>query len=210
MGGYGSGRWYRSNTKTLVTSYYCLDISLLREKKMLQPGISGTVTWHQDERQQASIRFHSSINQLTLMYRYRHPSTVVWEDGCEAVNLDWTSCNYGGHRPWFICPGRINGHDCGRRVAKLYGGRYFLCRYCHNLAYPSQNVAVADRPLSRTQIIRRQLGGSPSLLAPFPGKPKNMHWAKYWQLRERAKENELEALTIMQRWIDQHRAKIDS
>ncbi len=138
---------------------------------------------------------------MTLLYRSRYP-LGEWEDVQEAVTLTWTPCNYGGCRPWFICPGMINGLLCGRRVAKLYGARFFLCRYCSNLAYPSQNVAVADRALTRTQNIRRQLGGSANLLVPFPVKPKNMHWMRYWRLRDRATKAEVEALTIMQRWID--------
>ncbi|MBC7324960.1 MAG: hypothetical protein H5T99_06565, partial [Moorella sp. (in: Bacteria)] len=32
------------------------------------------------------------------------------------VPLAYTPCNYGGERPWFVCPGR----GCGRRAAKLY------------------------------------------------------------------------------------------
>jgi hypothetical protein len=39
-------------------------------------------------------------------------------------------------RPYFVCPGVVNGTACGRRVAKLYGpGRYFVCRHCYRLAY---------------------------------------------------------------------------
>ena len=93
---------------------------------------------------------------------------------------------------------------CGQRVVKLYGGRYFLCRHCYNLTYPSRNVSVADRPLTRTQKIRIQLGGSPNLLVPFPLKPKNMHWIRYQRLRDRATKAEVEGLTIMQRWLDRH------
>lgn len=50
--------------------------------------------------------------------------------------LVWTSCNFGGSRPWFVCPG------CGRRAAILYEDHQQdrpLCRLCLDLAYPSQN-----------------------------------------------------------------------
>ena len=49
------------------------------------------------------------------------------------LRLAWTPCNYGGSRPWFLCPG------CDRRAAILYveGGR-LLCRPCLGLSYPSQ------------------------------------------------------------------------
>ncbi len=107
--------------------------------------------------------------------------------------------------PFFRCPGVVNNVLCDRRVAKLYArSHYFLCRHCYQLAYPSQNVSVADRPLTRAQDIRRQLGGSANLLVPFPMKPKNMHWMRYWRLQDRATKAEVEALTIMQRWLDRH------
>ena len=57
-------------------------------------------------------------------------------DGSERIpwiRLAWIPCNYGGSRPWFLCPG------CDRRAAILYveGGR-LLCRPCLGLSYPSQ------------------------------------------------------------------------
>jgi hypothetical protein len=30
-------------------------------------------------------------------------------------------CRFGGVRPYFVCPGIVNGIACGRRVLKLYG-----------------------------------------------------------------------------------------
>jgi hypothetical protein len=42
------------------------------------------------------------------------------EDVSYAVPLSWTPCNFGGSRPWFVCPGVLEGVSCGRRVAKLY------------------------------------------------------------------------------------------
>lgn len=102
------------------------------------------------------------------------------------VQLEWTPCHYGGTRAWFRCPAA----GCGRRVAVLYGGRIFACRHCHQLAYDSQNQTVHSRALGRTQAIRMKLGGSPSLLEDFPGKPKGMHWRTYYRLRAQADEAE--------------------
>jgi hypothetical protein len=46
------------------------------------------------------------------------------------VPLEWTACNFGGERPWFICPGA----GCSRRVAVLHAaGKHFLCRHCYDL-----------------------------------------------------------------------------
>jgi hypothetical protein len=103
----------------------------------------------------------------------------------ERVWLTWTPCHYGGRRPWFFCPGVVNGQVCGRRVAKLYGaGPYFLCRACYGLAYASQREDRWDRALSRAQEIRRRLGGQPELTHPFPPKPKGMHWQTYLKMRD--------------------------
>ncbi len=54
------------------------------------------------------------------------------------AQLVWTPCNFGGFRPWFVCP----GEGCGRRVAILYGPGQgqMLCRHCRNLNYASQSM----------------------------------------------------------------------
>ena len=63
-----------------------------------------------------------------------------WEDVAETVRLVRVPCRFGGSRPYFICPGVVNGITCKRRVAKLHGpGRYFLCRSCYRLAHASQS-----------------------------------------------------------------------
>src|SRR5215207_1253411 len=58
-----------------------------------------------------------------------------WVDIVSRLILTWTPCNYGGSRPWFVCPGK----GCGRRVAILYGPiNPLLCRVCLGLTYASQ------------------------------------------------------------------------
>lgn len=43
-----------------------------------------------------------------------------------------TACNYGGSRPWLVCP------NCERRSGKLYVvGCEPFCRLCHDLTYQS-------------------------------------------------------------------------
>lgn len=101
--------------------------------------------------------------------------------------IEWTFCNYGGHRPWFHCPGATNGFHCNRRVAKLFlGGCYYVYRHCYGLVYPSQRVAVTDRPMTRAQKIRMKLGGTGNLLELFLRKPKGMHWSPYWRLWDKS------------------------
>ena len=65
----------------------------------------------------------------------------------------------------------------------LYGGAYFRCRQCHGLKYESQYEPAFARAVSRSQSIRRRLGGTSDLQDPFPDKPKGMHWRTYHRLR---------------------------
>jgi hypothetical protein len=121
------------------------------------------------------------------------------EDVRYQVWLAWTPCNFGGERPWFLCPGIVNGVACGRRVAKLYlRGRYFLCRHCHDLTYASRQQSsalnVAERKCQR---IRRKLGGSLRVDEPFPERPKRMNHRTYLHLfeeYEKAREEYTQAL----------------
>ncbi len=77
----------------------------------------------------------------------------------ETVGIVRVPCRLGGSRPYFLCPGVVNGIVCGRRVAKLYGaGHYFLCRHCYGLTYSSQSENDYDRKLRRANKFRTRLG----------------------------------------------------
>ena len=90
-----------------------------------------------------------------------------------------------------MCPGT----GCGRRVAILYGpGKYFLCRHCYDLRYESQRENKIYRALHRAQNIRERLGGSRSMLEPFPERPKGMHWSTYLRLYQDCTHAEMEYL----------------
>ena len=123
----------------------------------------------------------------------------------EPVSLDWTACNFGGERPWFICP----DVRCGRRVAVLYGpGRYFLCRHCYDLVYESQRENEMHRALRRAQTIRERLGGSANMTKPFPERPKGMHWKTYERLWWEYHEADMEQLAGLREWLDRLEKKV--
>jgi len=202
MGGHGSGGWYRWDKKDTAESYRSLDIRKLSREGWLRLGMAGQATWSRNGRKEASIGWavfgsdNGKAESLELYYtvtpRGGEPKDVRYH-----VPITWTPCNYGGERPWFICPGIINGKPCSRRVAVLYGGYYFLCRHCHNLSYNSQREDMVSRLASKAQKIRERLGGHPGLAYPFPEKPKGMHWKTYVRRHWEAEDLEHESMLAM-------------
>jgi hypothetical protein len=139
----------------------------------------------------ASINMRAEHDRLHLTYRVRIGGGE-WEDIAETVRIVRVACRFGGARPYFICPGVVNGIACGRRVAKLHGpGRYFLCRHCYRLGHASQIEDSWDLALRRANKVRQRLGGEPGMAAPFPARPKGMWRRTYDRLRERAFEAEM-------------------
>jgi hypothetical protein len=100
------------------------------------------------------------------------------------ARLAWTPCNFGGERPWFVCP------DCDRKAAMLYAtsaGSGALCRRCANLAYQSQREDAIARAERRAKRALARLG-------PDGSRPKGMHKSTYrWltlEYREAVREYE--------------------
>jgi hypothetical protein len=209
MGGVGSGNWYRFDKRTTTNECHSIDVRHLHRKCLLTPGHWFTLRWSRADRETGSIRGavtgSEKPEQVILTYRHRSGSGGEWEDVREPVPLSWTACNFGGARPWFICPGA----GCGRRVAVLYGpGRYFLCRHCYDLTYQSQRDNKMYRSLHRAQNIRERLGGSANMMEPFPEKPKGMHWRTYERLWWEHYEAEMTQLTGMREWLDKLEKKV--
>ncbi len=188
MGGFGSGRPSGYGRDT-VEACRSIDVNRLYKKGCLRDGWAGGWRWTSDGERAASINLRAEADRLHLSYRVRIGGGE-WEDVAETVGIVRAPCRYGGVRPYFICPGVVNGVDCGRRVAKLHcAGRYFLCR----LAHASQSEGARDRALRRANKIRRRLGGDPGSVAPFPPKPSGMWRRTYERLREQAFAAEMRA-----------------
>ena len=135
MGGFGSGR----PNSGRITAEGCrsIDVNRLHKTGCLRAGWFGGWEWSGDEKKVASINLRAETDQLHLSYRVSIGGNG-WEDVAETVRIARLPCRFGGTRPYFICPGVVNGVTCGRRVGKLYGrGRYFLCRHCYRLGYAS-------------------------------------------------------------------------
>jgi len=209
MGGMGSGNWYRFDKKATTGECHSVDVRYLHREGLLKPGNWFSLRWSRAGRETGSIQGavigSEKPEQVILTYRHRSGPVREWEDVREFVPLTWTVCNFGGERPWFICPGA----GCGRRVAVLYEpGRYFLCRHCYDLVYESQRENAMYRALHKAQSIRERLGGSASMMAPFPDRPKGMHHETYWRLREEHDEAEMEQLAGMREWLDKLEKKV--
>ena len=177
MGGYRGG-------KNTTDGFHDLDVRWLRRKGMLDSPSSRTITWTRGGEVTGSIRLRAQAGQVLLEYRSRGRDEQ-WEQFSYAIDVEWTPCNYGGMRPWLICPGR----NCGRRVAVLYGGRIFACRHCYQLVYESQHEPAYFRALRKQQKICKRLGGEPG--EGIPAKPKGMHWRTYDALRRKAERAEM-------------------
>jgi len=136
-----------------------------------------------------------------LDVRLWHHRRYGAEEG--GLEITFTRCRFGGERPWWLCPG------CGRRAIRLYQLAGALrCRNCYGLVYASQRATAADRATTRAQGIRLRLGGSASLLVPFPEKPPRMRWRTYLALRAKAEEAEDRTFAEVAAWAAQFRANL--
>ncbi len=166
MGGSGSGKWYRLNKKAIADECHAIDINEINKASKLQPGYVGIITWTDFlNRQRGRVRIKIVPIGIELDYEDSRNEIIKY-----TVPLTFTPCNYGGQRPWFTCP------KCGKRSGKLYlHGKYFLCRYCHNLAYASQGEDVQFRLMRKAKKIREKLDSPRDLSKPILFKPKGMH-----------------------------------
>lgn len=177
MGGYGSGRpgWHQK-----AEHLRSIDVNRLNKAGHLRPGNVGGWQWTCDGEKVASIGTRGEHGQLRLIFRTQSYGQD-WQDTDEPIPITWVPCHHGGQRPYFQCPGVVNGRWCGRRVGKLYlSGRYFLCRHCQRVAYASQSESRQDR-LMRKANKRRAVLGDENGIEGYVKKPKGIHWATYWR-----------------------------
>lgn len=130
MGGLMSGF---QGIRKLTTAEVCsLDIKCINIKRRVS--FSGTISWNKSST--ISIK---KMNEDKVVFQYINTINGIAKDYNYKVGLDYTTCNYGGERAWFICP------DCWKRVRKLYLKRgVFKCRNCQNLNYIIQQEDKRD------------------------------------------------------------------
>ena len=186
MGGLGSGNWSRWPTRSVVGNGLTLDLYKLIKDGAFCPGqtTGGSLTWTRGDDYIGSIGYSSDLTKPSsgsVRLHYNHEDKPV----DYRVSLTTTRPYFGGLRWWFVCPVK------GTRAAKLHlpsGSNIFASQKAFGMAYRSQNETASDRMLTKAQDIRRNLGGSASLMEPFPDRPKGMHWTTYWRLRNRSEQ----------------------
>jgi len=188
MGGYGSGQ--KCDSKKTTGSQYMIDIRWMKKQGLLVSATSGSMSWESRGKETGNIGYRVEYDRLILKYQNKHRGGE-WESVEDEIFFTWTPCNYGGRRQWFLCPG------CNRRVAVVYGGKYYRCRHCRNLTYSSQQEGCADRLMRKARKIRARLGVSNNLVEPILFKPKNMHQKTFDRLRREADHATNLSLVIM-------------
>lgn len=177
MGGMGSGRRYQGGKDT-TSDMRALDVRRLQRDGLLTPGRAFGWNWSRNGETVASIQIRTEAEQVILNYRSRSNGDE-WKAMEYPVRLEWTACNLGGQRAWFVCPAQ----GCGRRVAILYGGSVFACRHCHKLNYQCQRETDDDRSARRADKIRARLKWDAGILNGNGRKPKGMHWRTFDRLK---------------------------
>jgi hypothetical protein len=170
MGGRGSGR-HAGLRRITVEECRSIDVKYLSREGCFLPGRNSVVTWHEPGgKTEIAVKHHHDQLHLSHVSDRQLVSQII--------DIDRSPCRFGGSRPYFICPGPL----CGRRVEKLYVGRYILCRHCHCLGYTCQREQIWDRKARRAGKIRQRLGGEAGIYRSFPEKPKGMWWRTYERL----------------------------
>lgn len=153
---WGAGRpgWHRK-------AEHCrqLDVRRWYRDGLLRPGISTSWVWTDGETGErlASIGFSVADHHINLSYSINGVPIT------QHVPIERTRCNYGGVRPWFLCP------RCSCRIAVLFlRANGFACRHCQRIAYASQSDDLCGRTWRRQAKLEARLG-------PHWRRPKGMH-----------------------------------
>ena len=172
MGGYSSGR---KSQISCTDDHLSIDARQWQRDGVLVAGSSFNSTWSRAGKEVGNIGVRAEEGQVKLTYSWQNNRGEAGKLDYP-VELQTTSCSYGGVRYWFMCP----AVGCGRRVALLYlGEKYFACRHCCRLTHSSQRETKGDRGHRGAGKVREKLGWMPGIANPPAGKPKGMHWRTY-------------------------------
>lgn len=194
--GFGRGRDDYATTPTIEESK-AIDVNEFTDT--LKPGTSGSYQWYRDGEESGTItwavtgdagRERVLGSSLRLKFTVTDKRTDEQREYDYRVPLEYTECNFGGVRPWFRCPGVVDGEECNRRVGKLYcppGQDLFLCRHCYDLGYTSSRTSGDEMKQAelRFRKAHAKINGErkhPGQYLMPPERPKGMHRSTYEQL----------------------------
>jgi hypothetical protein len=199
----GSGRDDYATTPTVGASR-TLDVNELTDA-VEHPGAEGTIRWgaEDDPRSRIGVALLPEDGDADRATAVRLWYTVD-PDGDDTdreytVPLEYTECNFGGVRPWFRCPGAVDGVKCGERVGKLHcpprGPQLYLCRECHNLGYASSRASGNDMDTALLRYKRAFAKADaegrrphPNNAPHLPDRPKGMHHDTFADLLEEVQD----------------------
>jgi hypothetical protein len=200
MGGWGSGREEYATTPTVEE---CRSIDMDDLKEITEHvDARGELYWGGKEDPDSWLKWRTegetTVNGEDRPERVRFIYTTTYKrNGREveknrvnyAVPVDYTEPNYGGVRPWFICP------ECTTRRRKLYlprkrGYTRYLCRECYDLVYTSSRSSGNEIDRARQRYKKAFAKADAENRAPHPNnapytpdRPKGMHQETFAELR---------------------------
>jgi hypothetical protein len=179
-----------------VNDYKTIDILAFQREGKLTEGGSGyyTSTWRSSRTGEnlGSILVFTTPISIRFVYTTTDTKTGYKQNHDYCVLVEWTLCNYGGKRAWFVCS------KCSKRVRKLYlKSGCFHCRNCQKLNYYSQQQSKGDQLMSgireKIYYIQKQLKENrlDHNIAWIP-RPKGMHKQRYYRFTEKMHELQCE------------------
>ena len=187
MGGQGSDRYHRWHKKTTTDKLIQIDVREWNQR-LLRSNFYFSRTWSVNGNAIFRLTIDGLGQELQLRYALERLEGLRVKETKAIVELAFTTCNFGGERPWFLCPNLL---CLKRRVAKLYfGERGFLCRNCCQLTYRCQQGSAEDRALRRIQEIKERLRLPPGRPDSSPlQRPKWMRRRVFAALQEKHQES---------------------
>jgi len=194
MGGMGSGSYSRWSSKTTTDQVKKIDIRFMKKNGLLVTNLAGKLSWSVGDNPAGDIGYANYSDHLMLDYRHRE-NGEEWQPVKQRIDYDRTSCNYGGHRLWFLCP------RCNARIAVLYGkAALFLCRHCYDIPYTSQYQGYMDNLMDKKHALGKRIFEYYEYGEGW-GKKKGMHWKTYNKLKSDYKKIEQQWCYVMARFI---------
>lgn len=170
MGGFGSGRWARSEAKARTVDHKFVDVRWLARIKALEAG--------------TEVRFDNG-ESLKVISAGLSLEVLFFTDNYNQTGLAsvrFRPCALGGQRSTFVCP------NCYKPVYVLYRHRCgYKCRKCAKLAYKSQSEDRITRSLTRVNRLLRKIDPTACLMTGVPEKPSGMHNSTYRRLVQSAR-----------------------